>query len=294
MLILIRQPAAASYSLSTLKRIMGGDPCEKIMSQPAPIQRHLVSRILSPALQLWLRSQVEQVAHLQAQIEGGDRQILTGRIPRVWIAAQQVVYQGLHLSHLELMGENIRFNLGQVLRGNALRLLAPVPVQGELRLREADLNASLAAPLLANAVRDFLVQLLGSELLAPAASAPGGGQPPALSAPGGGQPPALSAPIGLQDLQVAIAADQLTLSGSLGSGSGTPSLVALRTGLQLASPQELQLVQPQWLPSPTARRGLPLSDLEGYKLDLGADVAFDHLSLEPGSLVCRGLLWVRP
>jgi len=291
MLILIRQPAAASYSLSTLKRIMGGDPCKKIMSQPTPIRRHLVSRILSPALQLWLRSQVDQVAHLQAQIEGGDRQILTGRIPQVSILAQQVVYQGLHLTHLELVAENIRFNLGQVLKGKALRLLEPVPVRGELRLREADLNASLTAPLLANAVQDFLIQLLGSELTAPAAMGAVDASP---SAPGLGQPPGLSAPMRLQELQVAIAAERLTLSGSLDSGSGTSSSVTLRTGLQLASPQELQLCQPQWLPSPTARRGLSLSDLEGYRLDLGADVAFDHLSLEPGSLVCRGVIWVRP
>lgn len=268
---------------------MGGDPCKKIMPQPAP-RRHLVSRILSPTLQLWLRSQVDQVGHLQAQIEGGDRQILTGQIPQVSISAQQVVYQGLHLTDLKLIGQNIRFNLGSVLKGKALQLLEPVPVRGELRLREADLNASLAAPLLADAVRDFLIQLLGSDLMAPAAM---GAADAAASTTVLGEPP-LSAAMLLQDLRIAIAADQLTLSGSLGSGSGNPSTVALRTGLRLASPQELQLVQPQWLTSPTARRGLPLSDLEGYKLDLGSDVAFDQLSLEPGVLVCRGLIWVRP
>jgi predicted phage tail protein len=117
----------------------------------------IISRILSPAVRLWLRSQVEQVEDLQFQIEGGDRQILSGHIPRVAIAARQVVYQGLHLSQMDLAGTGIRINLGQVLKGKPLKLLEIVPVEGEMQLQEADLNASLRAPILSGAVSELLV-----------------------------------------------------------------------------------------------------------------------------------------
>jgi len=71
---------------------------------------------------------------------GSDRQILHGTIPRVSILARHAVYQGLHLTQIQLVGEGIRTNLGQVL-GQPLRLLEPVPV-AELLLHESALNAS--------------------------------------------------------------------------------------------------------------------------------------------------------
>jgi hypothetical protein len=82
-----------------------------------PKKSTIISTVLSPALRLWLRSQVEQLEALQFNIIGGDRQILTGHIPGVSIAASGVVYQGLHLSKIQLEGTDIRVNLGQVIKG---------------------------------------------------------------------------------------------------------------------------------------------------------------------------------
>lgn len=239
--------------------------------------RGLISRALPAAVRLWLRSQVEHVEDLEFQIEGGDRQILSGHIPAVHISASRAIYQGLHLSQLQLTGSGIRVNLGQVLRGKPLRLLEVVPVRGYLVLTEADLNASLEAPLLANAVTEFLITLLQS---GDSASALGvDSDPQALN---------------LQNLQVRMQEQKLLLAAQLVSVSGEVTPLAIRTGLQLANGKTLQLAHPEWLPHANAKRGLPLDDLHGFTVDLGTDVDLQELRVEPGRLVCQGCINVIP
>ena len=58
--------------------------------------RGMISTVVSPAVQFWLRSQVEAVETLQFKLRGRDRQILRGHIPTVSIAACRAIYQGLH------------------------------------------------------------------------------------------------------------------------------------------------------------------------------------------------------
>jgi len=247
------------------------------VSPASPKQSQLISKVLSPAVRLWLRSQVEQVEELQVKIEGGDRRILTGQIQRVGITAHKAIYQGLHLSHLELVGEKIRINLGQVLRGKPLNLLEPITVTGRLVLEEADLNASLSAPLLTNALTEFLATLLKSEIQA------------VLDAPLPGHQA-----INLENSKIIIAAGQLTLSANLAAVSGTLTPIVIRTGLQLKNGHTLQLDRPQWLTHLQAKRGLPLGDLDGFEIDLGPEVDLQELSLENGTLVCRGRIMVTP
>lgn len=237
-------------------------------AEPNPVQSRLISAVIAPALQLWLRSQVERAKQLQVKIEAGDPQILAGRLHRISISGQNVVYQGLHLSQIHLTGTNIGINLGQVLRGQPLRLLEVTPVEAELRVQVADLNASLQAPLLATAGSEFLVSLL---------QASGWN----LAAPG---------TVSLNLEQVGIDADRLMLTASLVSANDLISLV-LYTGLQLTSPHELRLVAPQWF-SPDQVR-LPSKDLDGFKLDLGP-VTIQEFTLGSGQLVCRGQINVVP
>jgi hypothetical protein len=237
--------------------------------------RHWVSSILSPAVRLYLRSQVQQVEELCLQIEGGDRQILTGHIPQVSVSARNAVYQGFHLSYISLIGSNIRVNIGQVLRGKPFRLLAIVPVEGEALLQEADLNASLRSPLLAAAVTDFLVNLLRSQ--------------GADSTPGEAEES-----LKLKDLQLLIHPNQLTLSASLISASGHVTPLVICSGIELASGHELQFTRPQWLTHAHAKRGLPLKDLDGFLIDLGAEVNIQELKLESGQIACRGQVNVIP
>lgn len=252
-------------------------PIDPAASPANPKQGQLISKVLSPAVRLWLRSQVEQVETLQVKIEGGDRRILTGQIQRVGITAHKAIYQGLHLSHLHLVGENIRINLGQVLRGKPLNLLEPIPVTGSVLLEEADLNASLSASLLANALAEFLATLLKSEIQA------------VLDAPLPGHQA-----INLQNSKIIIATGQLTLSANLVAVSGTLTPIVIRTGLQLKNGHTLQLDRPQWLTHLQAKRGLPLGDLDGFEIDLGTEVDLQELSLENSTLVCRGRIMVTP
>lgn len=237
---------------------------------------HLISRILSPAIQFWLRSQVEQVKTLHFEIQGGDRQILGGQIAGAIVTAEGAVYQGLHLTQVDLRATGIRVNLGQVLRGKPLRLLAIVPVVGTLRLSEADLNASLQAPLLAAAVREWLMTLLQSEKLSilPEDLAPEA--------------------IAFEQLQISLGEQRLILMAEVLGTAGRSLPLTLGFGLQVVEGHLLQVISPQWFPQRNARRGLPLPEMEGFQIDLGADVNLETLTLSPGALTCQGRINVIP
>lgn len=225
----------------------------------------IVSAILSPAVQLWLRSQVQHIEELTLKIEGSDRQLLHGTIPKVSLTARDAVYQGLHLTSATLAATSIRVNLGQVLKRKPLQLLAPVPVVGEVRLSQTDLNASLKAPLLTKALSDFLLPLL----------------------PNLGEP---QQQLNLQNPQMTINAGQLTLSAAILLTKGTPIPLLLRTGLRLANGHEL------WFEKPDVQlsQGLMSGKLDNFQLDLGSEVNLEELTLRPGELVCRGEIQVNP
>ena len=235
-----------------------------------PKKSRIISTALSPAVRLWLRSQVEKVEDLQFNIIGGDRQILTGHIPRITIAASRAVYQGLHLSQIQLEGTNIRVNLGQVIKGNPLRLLEPVPVVGQLLLQQADLQASLQAPLLSTALTELLDTFLKSN--------------------GETNPTDDLKDRQINWQQIDIEAGHLTLSGTLTDAALKTIPVVIRAGLQLATPHTLQLnpLQIQLAPASVPR------NLDGFQIDLGSEVDIQELTLTPGQLMCRGHLSVTP
>jgi hypothetical protein len=234
---------------------------------PPPDRRPIVSKILSSAVRLWLRSQVSSVEELEFEIEGGDRQILTGDISRVTIAARGAVYQGLHLSQVDLTGERIRINLGQVLKGKPLKLLDVVPIRGSLSLLEADLNASLKAPLLTNAIADLLLNWWRSSALSPF----------------------LKEPMTLQQCQAAIEPNCVTLSLDWQSAAA-PISMTLYTGLCLVSGSRLRLEQSKVLVAGTTQA----VQLEDYEFDLGRDVDLQRLDLEAGRILGQGRINVLP
>ena len=230
----------------------------------------IISTVLSPAVQLWLRSQVEQVDSLQFKIMGGDRQILSGHIPMVSIAASRAVYQGLHLSQLQLEGSSIRVNLGQVIKGKPLRLLEPIPVGGQLLLKTSDLEASLHSPMLSNAVSEFLTTLLKSDGIT-------------------------NSDYYLKERQISwqkVDIDQghLTLFGTLTDPVHQTTPIIITAGLQLTTPQVLTLNPLQIQLSPTS----PPLNFDGFQVDLGSEVELEELTLTPGQMLCRGRLRVLP
>ena len=249
-------------------------------SEPdAPRGSQLISKILSPAIRLWLRSQVESIETLEFQIQGGDRQVLSGYIPSVAIAATQVVYQGFHLSEIALTAQEIRVNLGQVIKGKPLRLLAVVPVSGKATLQQADLNASLRSPDLAEAFNQAVLPLLRSGLTEaelqrlPEAS---------LSA----DPP-----------EIQIEPDRLLLKTNLHPAQPSDSSIpfVLRTGIRVVQGSRLQFDRPErLLPDRLAEPGEPLPSLQGFEIDLGSEVELRSLMLAAGKIFCEGQINVIP
>ncbi|MEG4282532.1 DUF2993 domain-containing protein [Microcoleus sp. A006_D1] len=237
---------------------------EEPLPQPPSQGSRIASAVLSPAVQLLLRSQVEQVDELKVKIEGSDRQIFSGAIPKVTAAARGAVYKGLHLTEVAIEGCGIRINLGQALKGKPLRLLESVPVAGVLRLSQADLNASLKAPLLADALSEFLLPMLpltDRELS-----------------------------LKLQNSHLKIEAGLLTLSATILRSGGTQIPLVLRTGLRIASGRELVFEAPEI----EVDGELKSSDFNDFKIDFGPEVEIEELILSPGEMVCRGSIRVLP
>jgi hypothetical protein len=225
-------------------------------------QSRLITKVLSPALRLWLRSQVSQVSQLEVNIFGGDRQILSGYIPKVAIFALNAVYQGLCITQIQLVAENIRINVGGILKGKSLQLLQPVPVFGELVLQESDLNASLPSALLSNALTDLLRLLLSQDC-------------PNLEQ--------------INWDKITIESDQLILAATL-TPELNPRRVEIRTYLKLASCHELLLEDIQI----RAQDGSLLGNKNSFCQDLGPEVDIQELTLSPRLLVCRGRVNVIP
>ncbi|NEP02121.1 MAG: DUF2993 domain-containing protein [Symploca sp. SIO2E9] len=241
----------------------------EILATLKPKQSRIISKVVSPALQLWLSTQVEQVEALQCNITGGDRQLLGGHIPSVSIAASRAVYQGLYLSKIKLEGTNIRFNFSGVLKGKPLRLLEPVPVVAWLLLEGRDLQASLSTPLLSKALSELLATLITEDKIANLAP-------------------------GLQYKQIAwqkidIEQGGLKLSGTMTNNALISIPVVIQVGIQLATPQALRLS-----PLKIQISQQPPLILDNFLLDLGSEVDIFELFMTPGKLICSGRLNVNP
>lgn len=236
----------------------------------------MISKVLSPAIRLWLRSQTDSIAALKFQIEGQDRQILQGSIPQVTVEAEQVVYQGLHLNRLHLTASQIQINLGQVLKGKPLRLLRVVPVQGEVNLTQADLHASLAAPLLRQALADILQQVLQQVDSA---------QFPDLA-------PLKTQPIELNQPQVLLQPNQVQLITDVVTGSASRWQITIQSALRLANPSCLQLTELEL--HYAARQTPTILHLPSLAIDLGPEVHLQQLQIEPEEIICQGRINVIP
>ncbi len=245
---------------------VGRDGQRREVRVPDVPTRDLIGRVLAPALRLWLRSQADRIDELDLAIAGRNRQILGGYVPQVSLAARNAVYRGLHLGRADLVGNNIRINLGSMLRGQPFRLLEPIAVSGEMHLTAANLQASLPSPLLAQALNDLVGLLTHGSTDRPAAVAP-----PTV------------------DWQtITLAPGTLTLAGTLTTAGETASPVKLQTGLSLASPQQLRL-------APLAIAAtLPGEHPSEFVIDLGDQVAFEQVELSEQGLSLRGSIQVLP
>lgn len=231
--------------------------------EKSPNKIRVVTNVLTKALKLWLKTQVKSVSHLEVEIRASDRQILSGCVPWVSICAQNAVYQGIHLTNIQLVAENIRINIGSVLKGQPLRLLEKVPVVAELSQAESDLNASLESEILATGLNDVLVKLL-----------------PELSQK--------SKSITIE--KVKLAQNQAVLYATVSSEHGTTSQ-EIGVGLDLLSGCELQL---NLIQAKSDTVTLSVGDRHQHYINLGSDVDIEHLTLLPKKLECRGRININP
>jgi hypothetical protein len=228
----------------------------------------IISKILSPALQLWLRSQLDQVESLALEISGSDRQILRGSIPLVALSSRRAVYQGLHLGQVEVTGENISVNLGAVLKGQALRLTEPILVSAQVVIDSNSLNSSLASPLLSDALTDLLGKILTQGHLS-------------------------NHTYILQELKInwqefQLEQGKLTLLGNYANVADSDNSVTLCTGLSLANSHTLRLhdLSVEIMP------GFGSFPLEEFLIDLGSQVRIEELTLREQEIVLSGCLKV--
>ncbi len=226
-----------------------------------PGKQRLVKRVVTPAFRWWLNTQVQAATQLDIQLHAQDRQLFSGYLPLVQVIAAGVIYQGLYLSQARLQAENIRVNLGQVLRGKPLKLMEPIQAWGEIHLSQSDLQQSLDSELMRGALRDLL-GILVTEL--------------------GISPPDISAEFIISQAAINFGDGELTCT--LDIQATTITQLTFTSGLGLASPQILEFRNLKGL-TPTPQT---------LQINLGNDVYLEDLALTPKGLTCTGGLTIYP
>ncbi|MEO0869762.1 MAG: LmeA family phospholipid-binding protein, partial [Cyanobacteria bacterium J06642_11] len=89
---------------------------------PSAKGSRLISRVLPVAVKFWLQTQLDDIGTLNFDIQATDRQVLSGKIPGIALLAQRAIYQGVQITDVAVQASDIHINIGQVLRGKALRL----------------------------------------------------------------------------------------------------------------------------------------------------------------------------
>ena len=118
-------------------------------------------RLVSAALQLWLRQQCERLDSLEIQLQGTAAALLRGRLAAVRVQARGVHYQNLQLELVELTSGPLRLQMGSLWRGRGVQLQEPFEVRGLVSFTAAGLNHSLAQPRWRGLADQLAEELLG-------------------------------------------------------------------------------------------------------------------------------------
>lgn len=103
-------------------------------------------RLLSAALQLWLRQQCERLDSLELELQGSTRALLKGRLEGLRVRARGVCFQQLQLELVELTTGPLQLQMGSLWRGQAVLLQEPFVIRGMVSFTGAGLSHSLAQP----------------------------------------------------------------------------------------------------------------------------------------------------
>jgi hypothetical protein len=226
-----------------------------------------IDRLLSGAVRLWLQSQVSAIEDLTLKIIGKNKQIIQGYIPQIFISANNTIYQGIEISKLEIVGNNIKFNLPQVVKRKPLQLLEPVKIEIEVFLKEIDLQKSLSSSLLAIGLTDLWSRFLMPDL-------------------------ASLDPKNLlyQWNYLSLSESRLFFSGNAKKLEYDDLPIAIDTRIELKNSHTL-LLSPIKIITLTE---LSITETENLTLDLGKQVSIAQLEITEEHLLVRGTITVFP
>ena len=120
----------------------------------------LVNKLLSGAVKILLYSQVSDIDNLKIKTIGKDKQILTGNIPEVLISASNVLYRGIYLTKVKIVGTNIKFDFSQVISQKSLKLSEPILIDLEAFVLAEDLQKSVFSSLVSSGLTDIWYRFL--------------------------------------------------------------------------------------------------------------------------------------
>ena len=226
----------------------------------------IIDRLLGSGVKLWLRSQLTGIEKLEVAITGKDRQIMTGYIPEIFIAADAAIYQEICLTQAEIKGINIRFNLNEVIKAKPFQLLEPISVTTKILIKESDLQASLESSLLSDGLTSFWQDLIQKTSTNTAKKLG-------------------NSAIVWQKLS--LTSERLELTGKI---DHRDERITIITGLNLLNPQTLLLSPITILGIPE----LPQNAVSELDINLGNDITISQLKLEEKQLLLIGTITVLP
>ncbi|MGL5509234.1 MAG: LmeA family phospholipid-binding protein [Microcoleaceae cyanobacterium] len=265
--------AKTDTDVDTLPNILPDDSLVVAEDVTQKSGSHIISKVLSPAIRVWLRSQLEEIKYLDFVIEGTDRQIWRGVIPTIHLDAKGAVYRGLHLSLAQLKTGEIKFSFGKVLKGKGWHLDHAIQVGGDIQVSISDLLVSVQSPLFRGAIADLLRKFLPGEIFN-----------------------TLPSPLDINDLHLAIndvdssltkAEPVLQLTGKIRNINQQLIPFSLQTKLTLVSPQELLLKGLTWSMA-------EMNHVDDLKIFLGSDVYVNNLLVDANQLAIQGGFQVNP
>ncbi len=220
------------------------------------LQSHFLTSILTLALRVWIKSQLETCTRLQLAIKSSDQQLLTGVIPEVSLESEFAIYQGLHFDQISLLAEGMQVNINQILKGQSLQLLNPLPISGRVRITESHLNDSLNSSLLQSGLQDFLSSLLKTNAFS-----------------------------SLQWEKIALQKNQFLLQGK--PPLSPQDSVSMQANVDLTSPQDLLI-------SPVTVQGLALNqeEITPVKINLGSQVHLHEIKITEEGIFIEGRMTI--
>ena len=102
-----------------------------------------ILQFLANGLNLWIRSQCDEVGDLNLLLNGSALQLLKGKLNGVELEGRLVTFQGLPIHHAELRSGPLSLNLNPAQPGQILQLKHDFQLTGAVTMRGVDLNRAL-------------------------------------------------------------------------------------------------------------------------------------------------------